>query len=64
MTDRIDLLPTEENFQYWMDTFLPMPELWWWDDSSIPNEADAERVIPRGKHRTDEIAGNITWVNS
>jgi len=64
VTDRIDLTPTEEDFQYWMDTFVPSPGLWWWDDSAIPNEAVATRVIPRSEHRNDEISGNIVYVNA
>lgn len=64
MTGRTDLLPSEDDLKYWMDTFIPSPELWWWDDTPIPNESDATRVIPRGEHRNDEISGNITWVNA
>lgn len=64
MTDRVDLQPTDADLQYWIDTFIPTPELWWWDNAAVPNQHMAARVIPRGENRNDEIAGNITWVNA
>lgn len=64
MADRISLRPTESDFEWWIERFVPNPMLWWWDDSDIPNESIAQRIMDRKEGRGDSLVGDITYVNS
>lgn len=64
MDDLILLKPTEDDVTWWLDHFVPGFVLWWWDDSSIPNESHALRVLDRRDCRSDAIVGDIAYVNA
>lgn len=64
MTDRILLKPTRNDIDQWIKRFVPELMLWWWDDSPIPDENLAVRVLRRSESRDDPVVRDIVTVNA
>lgn len=64
MSERIPLKPTEDDFDWWISRFVPDNILWWWDDSSIPDEDRTMRVLNRAGYRNDPVISKIEYVNA
>lgn len=64
LNTQIVIRPSERDFARWIQEFVPPITLWWWDDSPIPNEDLAVRIVARADSRTDELTGDIVYVNA
>lgn len=60
----IRIEPSDSDIAWWMHTFVPERALWLWDNSPIPHEERADRVIAPSELRSDPDAGSIQAVNA